>query len=281
MRSTTAQSDVAAPARELWAALTSPARTRQYLAGLSITSRWEPDAGVDAYQGRTLIATGVVVVACEPRLLVYRLDDPATADIDCWLTWQLDQSGPDLTRVTLTADTLPADPAIDAVRLVSSLKTHVETNRRRNAPADPSALARTIQLIPKPRRRWSWRAGRADGGYFVARPRRWPGHPVRRSSDVQTRRHQRMMRKASRGSRAIRVRSARRARWPRGGDRWGDTARHILDNAKPGRLSGTVLACRYHRPGSCGTWPAPRSPPPARPAAGCSCRVPPTRWSRS
>jgi len=153
MRSTTAQSDVAAPARELWAALTSPARTRQYLAGLSITSRWEPDARVDACHGRTLIATGVVVVACEPSLLVYRLDDPATGDTDCWLSWQLDQSEPDLTRVTLTADTLPADPAIDTVRLVSSLKTHVETNHRRNAPADPSALARTIQLIPKPRRR--------------------------------------------------------------------------------------------------------------------------------
>ena len=160
MRSTTAQSDVAASAREVWAALTSPARTGQYFAGLSITSRWEPDARVNAYQGRTLIATGVVVVACEPSLLVYRLDDPATADIDCWLTWQLDESEPDLTRVTLTADTLPADPAIDTVRLVSNLKTHVETNRRRNASADPGALVRTIQLIPKPRRRWSWRAGR-------------------------------------------------------------------------------------------------------------------------
>ena len=94
------------------------------------------------------IATGVVVVACEPSLLVYRLDDPATADTDCWLSWQLDESEPDLTRVTLTADTLPADPAIDAVRLVSSLKTHVETNRRRNAPADPGALVRTIGAAP-------------------------------------------------------------------------------------------------------------------------------------
>jgi hypothetical protein len=100
-------------------------------------------ARVDAYQGRTRIATGVVVVACEPSLLVYRLDDPATGDTDCWLTWQLDESEPDLTRVTLTADTLPSDPAIDAVRLVSSLKTHVETNHRRNAPADPGALARS------------------------------------------------------------------------------------------------------------------------------------------
>ena len=147
MRSTSAQSDIAAPARELWAALTSPARTRQYLAGLSITSRWEADARVDAYQGRTRIATGVVVVAYEPSLLVYRLDDPATGDTDCWLTWQLDESEPALTRVTLTADTLPSDPTIDAVRLVSRLKRHIETNHGRNAPADPGALESGTRVV--------------------------------------------------------------------------------------------------------------------------------------
>ncbi|HYM26621.1 MAG TPA: hypothetical protein VET66_00600, partial [Steroidobacteraceae bacterium] len=61
MRSTTAQADIAATPAAVWAALTSPAHTQQYLAGLSITSTWRPDADVDAHHGATLIATGAVV----------------------------------------------------------------------------------------------------------------------------------------------------------------------------------------------------------------------------
>jgi uncharacterized protein YndB with AHSA1/START domain len=126
MRSSTAQADISATAAEVWAALTSPAHTQRYLAGLSITSAWQPDAPVDVHHGTTLVATGTVVVADRPSLLVYRLDEPQTGDIDCWLDWHLDQAEPGITRVTLTADTLPADPPVDAVRLLSNLKTHLE-----------------------------------------------------------------------------------------------------------------------------------------------------------
>lgn len=127
MHSSTAQADISATAAEVWAALTSPAQTERYIAGLSITSAWRPDAPVDAHHGTTLVATGTVVVADSPSLLVYRLDNPQTGDIDCWLDWHLDETEPGTTRVTLAADTLPADPPVDVVRLLSSLKTYLET----------------------------------------------------------------------------------------------------------------------------------------------------------
>ncbi|HEY7324560.1 MAG TPA: SRPBCC domain-containing protein [Streptosporangiaceae bacterium] len=135
MLSSTARADISATAAEVWAALTSPAQTQRYLASLSITSAWQPDARVDAHHGTTLVATGTVVVADSPSLLVYRLENPQTGDIDCWLDWHLDEAEPGTTRVTLTADTLPADPPVDVVHLLSSLKTYLETVKLRPGPS--------------------------------------------------------------------------------------------------------------------------------------------------
>ena len=126
MRSSTAQADISATALVVWAALTSPAKTERFLGGLRISSAWRPDAPVDVRHGTTLVATGTVVVADRPALLVYRLDEPQTGDIDCWLDWHLDETEPGITRVTLTADTLPADPPVDAARLLGNLKTYLE-----------------------------------------------------------------------------------------------------------------------------------------------------------
>jgi uncharacterized protein YndB with AHSA1/START domain len=145
MRSSTAQADISATAAEVWAALTSPAQTLRYFGGLSMSSAWRSDAPVEAHHGTTLIATGTVVVADRPSLLVYRLDEPQTGDIDCWLDWHLDEAEPGITRVTLTADTLPADPPVDVVRLLSNLKTYLETAR-----LPPQAAAR--QQPARPRR---------------------------------------------------------------------------------------------------------------------------------
>jgi uncharacterized protein YndB with AHSA1/START domain len=149
MRSSTAQADIAATPATVWAALTSPSQTRRYFAGLTITSTWRPDAPVAAYHGTTRIATGTVVVANQPSLLVYRLDEPQTGDIDCWLTWHLDMTEPGTTRVTITADTLPTDPPVDAVRLLSNLKTYLEAAQ----PAAPTIRHRAAwRLRPrKPR----------------------------------------------------------------------------------------------------------------------------------
>lgn len=153
MRSTTAEADIAATPAAVRAALTSPAQTRQHFAGLRIASAWRPGAGVHARHGATLIATGTVVVAGKASDLIYRLDEPATGDTGCWLSWHLDEPGTSITRVTLTADTLPGDPPVDVIRLLSSLKTYLETARRRSrrsqAPARRAAGRRPRQR-PRP-----------------------------------------------------------------------------------------------------------------------------------
>ena len=148
MRSITAQADIAATPAAIWAALTSPAHTQRYLAGLSITSTWRPDADVDAHFRAIQLATGTVVVADKPSLLVYRLDEPQTGDIDCWLTWQLDENEPTATRVTLTADTLPRDLPVDAVHLLSRLKTYLETTPPPGRAARPQAAWRLLRRQP-------------------------------------------------------------------------------------------------------------------------------------
>lgn len=157
MRSTIAEADIAATPAEVWAALTSPAQTRQYFAGLRITSAWRPDADVDAHYGATLIATGTVVVADKASDLIYRLDEPATGDIDCWLSWHLEEPATSITRVTLTADTLPSDPPVDVIRLLSNLKTHLEKARRRSCRSQAPAR-RTVGRRP------CQRPGRAPNG---------------------------------------------------------------------------------------------------------------------
>ena len=134
MRSAIAQADIGATPAALWGALTSPDQTRLWLSGLTITSAWQPGARVDAYYGSANIATGVVVVADEPSKLIYRLDEPQTGDIDCWLGWDLQETEPGITRVTLPADTLPHDPPVDIIRILSDLKTYLETGRRLSHP---------------------------------------------------------------------------------------------------------------------------------------------------
>ncbi|MDR0345932.1 MAG: SRPBCC domain-containing protein [Nocardiopsaceae bacterium] len=141
MRSTTAHADIGASPGALWSALTTPDETRHFFQGLRLTSAWQPDARVDAHHGTVLIATGTVVVADEPALLVYRLDEPGSGDLDCWLGWRLAAADPGITRVTLTADTLPCDPPVDTLRLLSGLKTYLETGR-------PLGPARECRLAP-------------------------------------------------------------------------------------------------------------------------------------
>jgi len=128
MRSATAQIDIAATPVALWAALTSADQTPMFLSGLRLVSAWQPDLAVDAYHCATHIATGSVVLADAPRLLVYRLEDPVTAEVDCWISWHLQEREEGITRVRLTVDTLPLDPPVDSVRLLSNLKTYLETS---------------------------------------------------------------------------------------------------------------------------------------------------------
>ena len=128
MRTATAQIDIGATPVALWAALTSADRTPMFFSGLRVVSAWQPDLAVDAYHRATHIATGSVVLADAPRLLVYRLEDPVTAEVDCWISWHLEEREEGITRVRLTVDTLPIDPPVDSVRLLSNLKTYLETS---------------------------------------------------------------------------------------------------------------------------------------------------------
>ena len=54
----------------------------------------------------------------------------------CWLAWHLEEAGPGITRVTLTADTLPCDPPVDTATLLSSLKRYLEIPARHPGSAD-------------------------------------------------------------------------------------------------------------------------------------------------
>ena len=149
MRSATAQIDIGASPPALWAVLTSADQTPQFFSGLRLVSDWQADVAVDAFHRAAHIATGSVVLADEPRLLVYRLEDPVTAEVDCWVSWHLQQREQGITRVRLTVDTLPIDPPVDSVRLLSNLKTYLETS-------GPLVASTAVGRRP-------WRPGRHGG----------------------------------------------------------------------------------------------------------------------
>lgn len=130
MRSATSSIDIAACANSIWQALTSGQHSSEYLGGLRLVSRWHADDQLDAFHACARVATGTIVVADAPRLLVYRLEDPATGEVDCWVSWTLAESDPGISRVTLTIDSSPYDPPVDGVRLLSNLKTYLETSAR-------------------------------------------------------------------------------------------------------------------------------------------------------
>jgi uncharacterized protein YndB with AHSA1/START domain len=130
MRSATASIDIASCTNSIWQVLTSGQHSAEYLAGLRLVSRWHQDAQLDAFYACARVATGTVVVADAPQLLVYRLEDPATGEVDCWVSWTLAESDPGISRVTLTIDSSPYDPPVDSVRVLSNLKTYLETSAR-------------------------------------------------------------------------------------------------------------------------------------------------------
>lgn len=110
MRSATAEIDIGASPLVLRAALTSAEHT-PIPSGLRPVSAWRPDVAVDAHQRATHIGTGSVVLADDPRLLVGRLEDPVTAEVDCWICWHVQERDPGITRGPLTNATRIADHA--------------------------------------------------------------------------------------------------------------------------------------------------------------------------
>lgn len=81
--------DVKASRDAIWALITTPDRLAKFSFGLTFCSTWAEGAPVQVRHGPRLLAEGTVICACAPQLLVYRLDEPETGDVNYWVTWQL------------------------------------------------------------------------------------------------------------------------------------------------------------------------------------------------
>jgi uncharacterized protein YndB with AHSA1/START domain len=128
---------IAAGPDQVWQALINPAMTRRYYAGLAVESNWQPGSPITyrsdppRHAGHRLAGE---IVHVEPgRRLVHSLLTDADADpeVQCWLTWELEEREPGLCRMGLTCDDLDRYPDAEGdegwSRLLSGLKTAVET----------------------------------------------------------------------------------------------------------------------------------------------------------
>jgi uncharacterized protein YndB with AHSA1/START domain len=130
---------VAADQATVWRALTDPCRTAAFFFGLRVESTWEPGATVTFAGAGPEPMSGSVLVCDPPHRLCYGVGGPVADDADAvgddslsWLSWELEECGPGLTRVTLVHDELGAtgpcdDPAWRG--LLSNLETYLDSDR--------------------------------------------------------------------------------------------------------------------------------------------------------
>lgn len=140
---------VAATPEQVWQALTDPRQTRQYYFGLSVCSDWLPGSTI-TFCGGDPAATlhGRVVHVERGQRLVHSFgggddEDPA-GDAQAWVTWEVTDVEPGVSRVSLTHDDLERRPDADLdeswLRLLCNLKTLLETG----ALFGPSAPRPTV-----------------------------------------------------------------------------------------------------------------------------------------
>jgi uncharacterized protein YndB with AHSA1/START domain len=83
-RTARAAVDIAAPPARVWAVLTEPGFTRQYMFGCEAVTDWRPGSPLDwrgTWEGEARTFVVGHVVACEPpRHLAYTTADPAAAE---------------------------------------------------------------------------------------------------------------------------------------------------------------------------------------------------------
>ncbi|MFB9179164.1 SRPBCC domain-containing protein [Dactylosporangium sucinum] len=136
MRTRTFSLYIAATADQVWRALTDPCRTRQFYLGCTVESAFVEGATIvyRATVGPVTDALHGEVLHVEPaRTLVHSLFTGIgrEQEVHCWLTWEVAEVEPGLTRAALTCDDLDrhADPERDETwsRVVSGLKTVLET----------------------------------------------------------------------------------------------------------------------------------------------------------
>ncbi len=130
---------VAADQATVWRALTDPSCTPSFFFGLRVESAWEPGAAVTLTGAGSEPLTGSVLVCDPPRRLSYGVgghvgEDPDAVGDDSlsWISWELEQAGPGLTRVTLLHDdigTTPPDAEVAWPRLLRNLETYLDSDR--------------------------------------------------------------------------------------------------------------------------------------------------------
>ncbi|WP_433216733.1 SRPBCC domain-containing protein [Dactylosporangium sp. CS-047395] len=129
MRTRTFTLYIAATPERVWQALTEPTLTRRYYLGLAVESTWQPGTPILFHARRGPINDvlyGEIVHAVPHLLLIHSL-----LAARCWLTWEITETQPGLTRVALAVDDLEPDPDPERdeawSRVVSGLKTVLET----------------------------------------------------------------------------------------------------------------------------------------------------------
>ncbi|GAA3457284.1 SRPBCC domain-containing protein [Dactylosporangium matsuzakiense] len=136
MRTRTFTLYIAATPDRVWRALTEPELTRRYYLGLAVESTWQPGAPIQfrTAQGPVPDALyGEILHASPGQTLIYSLLTGVGPEPEphCWLTWEITQPEPSLTRVALTCDDLDDRPDCERdeawSRIVSGLKTVLET----------------------------------------------------------------------------------------------------------------------------------------------------------
>lgn len=101
---------IAAPAEDVWRALTSRDEWAKYFPEWRPHSVWQEGAPLQYYTaGGDLYSTGQVLAADEPRYLSYTWPEPDgefRPPLPERLTWRIEQSGPGVVRLELTHDQL-------------------------------------------------------------------------------------------------------------------------------------------------------------------------------
>ncbi|MET7399840.1 SRPBCC domain-containing protein [Dactylosporangium sp. NPDC005572] len=136
MRTQTFSLYIAATAEQVWRALTEPNITRRFYLGCAVESAFMPGERI-VYRASIGPVTdalhGEIIHVVPEQLLVHSLftGTGREQEVHCWLTWEVAEVEPGLTRAALTCDDLDrdADPERDETwsRVVSGLKTVLET----------------------------------------------------------------------------------------------------------------------------------------------------------
>jgi uncharacterized protein YndB with AHSA1/START domain len=129
---------IAAPATEVWAALTDPTRIKEYMFGSTVATDWQPGSLITwtgEYNGQHYQDHGQIIAVDPPRRLELTHYSPMSEAADApenyhGLTYELtpDEQG---TRIELTQDNNQDEDAATHARqnwltMLAALKQHVE-----------------------------------------------------------------------------------------------------------------------------------------------------------